>query len=347
MKKEFYVYRMTNKRTKKMYFGRSSGPEHRFNCHIYALERGEHPNKYMQADFKSRKDWRLDILAGPMGRKEANELERTTTIKYRDRAYNKTGVVPDNFQKRKGLTPEQIIEIRHLYASGEHTQTEIAKMFGISQGMVSLTVSKLTHVNAGGPDKPRKISINNTRTHKYSEEQAEQVRQLIAQGKTYRQISDETGIMMWAIPRLANGQYARSIKKTRTVSLKRVSENTNHGRLRLRFEGKLYKTLAEIRVASGGARLIKVDDEYFRLKKIDSEVNSNVSTLEKLEHAVQNLWCSKNRYTKRPILRLTVNEWIHGLKKGSLKKYLKNVYCPPDIYFDEKIRMFRWKKEPV
>lgn len=43
------------------------------------------------------------------------------------------------------LKPENLGEIRALYASGLHTQKEIGDMFGITQGAVSLIVNKKCH----------------------------------------------------------------------------------------------------------------------------------------------------------------------------------------------------------
>lgn len=43
------------------------------------------------------------------------------------------------------LKPENLGEIRALYASGLHTQKEIGEIFGITQGAVSLIVNKKCH----------------------------------------------------------------------------------------------------------------------------------------------------------------------------------------------------------
>jgi DNA-binding transcriptional regulator LsrR (DeoR family) len=47
--------------------------------------------------------------------------------------------------KPKQLSEEVINEVRGLYARGEMTQTQIAKMYEISQGLVSKIVNNYIH----------------------------------------------------------------------------------------------------------------------------------------------------------------------------------------------------------
>lgn len=57
-----------------------------------------------------------------------NQLER-----YR---VHERGLAPNPYGNRGHYTPEQISEIRRLYAEGNHTQVKLAEMFGCSLGTI-------------------------------------------------------------------------------------------------------------------------------------------------------------------------------------------------------------------
>lgn len=52
------------------------------------------------------------------------------------------------------LTPEQAVEIRHLYASGQWSQGKLARHYGVSQTLINSLVLHKTYIE-GKNDEPK------------------------------------------------------------------------------------------------------------------------------------------------------------------------------------------------
>lgn len=144
----FTVYKLVNNANGRMYYGRTKDPEGRQYYHTMAIRRGIHYNTAMINE-DTPKGWTFVIIKGGLGQREANRLS-DELAKEDDQCYNKLGVMPSNPKgsRAKFLSQADVDSIRALYFAGEHNQVQLATMFGVTQGLISLTVNGLVH-NAG------------------------------------------------------------------------------------------------------------------------------------------------------------------------------------------------------
>ena len=59
-----------------------------------------------------------------------------------DNGLNKVPCLKGSKHGMAKLTEDQVLEIRKLYATGDYTQTALAKMFGVSQDLISRIVNR-------------------------------------------------------------------------------------------------------------------------------------------------------------------------------------------------------------
>ncbi len=130
------------------------------------------------------------------------------------------GTTPDNNQDQfeKGrraisrqLTPQQVSEIKRLYASGQHTQKQIGAMFGIHQTGVGKMIRGETWQNPyAGTFRVPKVEYVPTfqKRVKARPEVVEQMKQAYANGNhTYESISKQFGISIGYVWQLLNHRY--------------------------------------------------------------------------------------------------------------------------------------------
>lgn len=140
----FTVYRLTNKKTKRHYYGRAGDPQTRLRNHLYELDKGLHYNKAMQADHEGAK-YAFKIIKSDMTQKDANRLS-DQLAKDDPTCYNKLGVVPSNRRgKTYKLSSADVEEIRRLYFTQNIAQRDLATRYGVTQGNISLVVNGLVH----------------------------------------------------------------------------------------------------------------------------------------------------------------------------------------------------------
>jgi len=82
-------------------------------------------------------------------------LEWVTRSQNLKHAYRTLGVEPRNLRGEdignSRLTYQEVRQLRRLYMSGEYTQAELARRFGVSQSTVSRTIRGETWKDAAGP----------------------------------------------------------------------------------------------------------------------------------------------------------------------------------------------------
>jgi hypothetical protein len=54
-------------------------------------------------------------------------------------------------RRKSKLTPEQVIEIRELLATGNFTQTEIAERYGVNRGTIGMIATRVSWQHLSGP----------------------------------------------------------------------------------------------------------------------------------------------------------------------------------------------------
>lgn len=141
----FQVYKVTNTTTKRNYYGRSANAFERYvDYHLDALAKNTHYNHLMQADHVEGA-WSFQLLRENLSQSAANALENKLA-KQDPTRYNLTGIIGGNrFGVGRKLSDDDVRVIRDMYSVGAATQLELAKMFGVTQGLISLTVNLLLH----------------------------------------------------------------------------------------------------------------------------------------------------------------------------------------------------------
>jgi len=97
------------------------------------------------------------------------------------------------------LTDEKVMEIRLMWARGEHTQRELAELAEVSQSLIHLVVSgqKWTHL-------PVLLATHN-HSRKLSAEQVREVRKMLAAGIPQGHIAGEFSVDRSLISKIAHG----------------------------------------------------------------------------------------------------------------------------------------------
>lgn len=142
---KFTVYSLTNSKTGRKYYGRTKNPVERNRAHMTEMRKNAHFNAEMQRDHGDDVTWEFNVIVTGLTQQKANELS-DTLAKEDSTAYNLLGVVPSNGNPSKRvLSQEQVEQIRDLYFSGKKKQVELAPMFNVTQGLISLVCNGLIH----------------------------------------------------------------------------------------------------------------------------------------------------------------------------------------------------------
>lgn len=141
----FTVYSIENVKTGRKYYGRTKIFRGRKNDHMKQLRSGSHYNQEMVADHAAGNDeWRFKILCEDLTQRQANVIS-DQFAKNDPTTYNLIGVVGMRKDGHKKLTREKANTIRELYFAGEYTQEELADLFNVTQGHISLVINGLVH----------------------------------------------------------------------------------------------------------------------------------------------------------------------------------------------------------
>ena len=67
-----------------------------------------------------------------------------------------SGNDPDDYglinRRKSKLTPEQVLEIRELLATGRYTQAEIAERYGVNRGTIGMIATRVSWQHLGDPE---------------------------------------------------------------------------------------------------------------------------------------------------------------------------------------------------
>jgi hypothetical protein len=191
----FTVYSLLNIDTGRHYYGRTMQPNERRYTHLSELSLGTHYNSKMQADHTAYPNWDFIVLRTDLTQLEANRLS-DQLAKNDPNCYNLLGVVPSNpGSSQPRLTNAQVATMREAYFSEELNQLELAKIYGICQGHVSLIVNGLVR-NSKGEFRPP--TTRGAAKHAFAAEHRQAIRDLrAASGKqTLRSFLEETALKL-------------------------------------------------------------------------------------------------------------------------------------------------------
>lgn len=143
-----YVYELKDGNNQVVYVGITNNPKSRLRQHTRVK-----PAHYGNGKFYGRTDITIEVVAGPMPRLEALEIENELQKQYglvTDRQRRRSAVEKNrakiDLEKRRLLTYEDADKIRELYATGMYSQTELGEQFGVYQPVIYHIENNKTYV---------------------------------------------------------------------------------------------------------------------------------------------------------------------------------------------------------
>lgn len=110
---------------------------------------------------------------------------------------------------RKGrakVTPEQVVEIREKFATGEWTCNDLAEKYRLSAATIRLIVKGKIWQDVGGPIHVGRIVGRKTGNRRLTLEQVEEARRRVAAGETQVSVAEEMGVHYSHMSRIVRGE---------------------------------------------------------------------------------------------------------------------------------------------
>lgn len=138
-----FVYELRDGENNVVYVGQTADPKRRLHSHTKSTSKSSGMGK-----FYGRTDITMDVVAGPISKREALDLEHELQIQH--------GLVTDRDKAGLGgkvgggsnkiFTFEIAEEIRAFYATGRYSQRALAKLYNTSQTTIYGIIHRLNYV---------------------------------------------------------------------------------------------------------------------------------------------------------------------------------------------------------